>query len=573
MNRKLRNSKLRFWLGAGLAGCALLVGSILGGLWEVRTAEASAISGMGTLTGMVDAPKPFQAAQVYATHVEKDVVYMVYTAGGRYRAVNLFPGNYEVTVQKKGFEADVKKVTVKAGQEARVNFSLSEADADAVRKNEYAGSRTIRGDVALVPYDELYPPGPGRATAEKTCIYCHGVNFLPGNPRNEAGWNQALDYMMNRNEAFGATQGASMIPPESLQPGEREALVAYLVKHFGPGTPRRALRVDVEMPLDEEALSKAMYVEYRLANTDGMPRRRAQEPTFDHDGNVWFTERGTPSAISRLDPRTGTITDFMNPDPKGSPHGLLVDQDGFVWWAGRDVHLGRLHPESGEMVQYPVIEKGWHGHTPVLDSKQNIWFTMLPGNRIGKWDRATDKIALYEIPSQRGRPYGIVIDKDDKVWFAEFHGCQITRFDPVTEKFTEYPALTQPCLIRRLGLDSKGIVWYGVFSGGKLGRLDPSTGKIVEYDLPMPFSQPYDTWPDAEDNIWITDGGQGGALIRFNPRTEKFTYYPSPQRTDMPKVSITRDGAIWYNPRSSDRAAVGVLYPDVSKMQTLAAYF
>ena len=41
----------------------------------------------------------------------------------------------------------------------------------------------------------------------------------------------------------------------------------------------------------------------------------------------------------------------------------------------------------------------------------------------------------------------------------------------------------------------------------------------------------------------------------------------------MPKVSITRDGAIWYNPRSSDRAAVGVLYPDVSKIQTLAAYF
>ena len=88
----------------------------------------------------------------------------------------------------------------------------------------------------------------------------------------------------------------------------------------------------------------------------------------------------------------------------------------------------------------------------------------------------------------------------------------------------------------------------------------------------MPFSEPYDIWPDHEGCLWVSDGGQGGALMRFDPRTEKFTYFTAPQRTDQPKLQITREGAIWYNPRSSQKAAVGVLYPDVSKITTFAAY-
>src|SRR5262249_11196593 len=145
------------------------------------------------------------------------------------------------------------------------------------------------------------------------------------------------------------------------------------------------------------------------------------------------------------------------------------------------------------------------------------------------------------------------------------------RFDPRSETFTEYAAPTQPCTIRRLGIDSHGAVWYGGFSNGKLGRLDPKSGKIVEYDIPMPFSEPHDVWPDRNDAVWISDGGQGGALIRFDPRTAKFTYYPTPQITDQPKLAITREGAIWYTPRSSTKAAVGVLYPDMANIKTLAA--
>jgi streptogramin lyase len=87
----------------------------------------------------------------------------------------------------------------------------------------------------------------------------------------------------------------------------------------------------------------------------------------------------------------------------------------------------------------------------------------------------------------------------------------------------------------------------------------------------MPNSNPYDAVGDPSGNIWVSDGGQGGTMIKFDPRAEKFTYYPTPQLTDMPKVRITKEGAIWFAPRSSSRAAASVLYPDVTKMKTLAA--
>jgi virginiamycin B lyase len=209
---------------------------------------------------------------------------------------------------------------------------------------------------------------------------------------------------------------------------------------------------------------------------------------------------------------------------------------------------------------------------PVVDSEDHVWFTVIVGDMIGEWDRQTGKSTVWKVPTQGAAPYGIALDKDENVWFAEFRRCKIGKFDPRTEQFIEYAALTQPCTIRRLGVDSTGTVWYGGFNNGKLGKLDSTTGKIVEYDLPMAHAEPSDVWPDRQDSIRISDGGHGGALIRFDPKTEKYTSYPAPQITEQSKLAITRDGAVWYTPRSSSKAAAGVLYPDVTKITSLGAY-
>lgn len=556
---------------------AMGLGWLYGGmaLSPAAAADAESLPGMATLSGTVQAPRPFKAAQVHLMNVDKNVLFMVYTSGGRYRAPNLFPGTYEVTVRGQGLAGDAQKIQLAAGARQTLDVSLREGTPPAIRQGEFGFTTQRAGEVPLVSYDELYPREPGRVLLEKQCMYCHGKSFFPSKQYHETQWSHFIDQMQDG----GGLRGA-LIPPGTLGAQDRATIVAYLGKHFGPASVKRGLKADTEFPIDEAALGKAMYVEYYLPLDPkidaGNKQRRTQEPHFDPSGNVWYTDRSVPNRIGRVDPRTGEFKDFMMPDPKADPHGLTVDRNGHVFWAETaGFHLGRLDPKTGSMIRYPMDSTGrakGRGHTPVVDSKDNVWFTVIVGDMIGKWDRQTGKSTVWKVPTQGAAPYGIALDPDENVWFAEFRRCKIGKFDPRTEQFTEYAALTQPCTIRRLGVDSTGIVWYGGFNNGKLGRIDPRTGKIVEYDIPMAHAEPYDVWPDRQDNIWISDGGQGGALIRFDPKTEKFTYYPAPQITDQPKLAITRDGAVWYTPRSSTRAAAGVLYPDVSKITTLGAY-
>ncbi len=540
-------------------------------------ADAAPIAGTAALSGTVQAPKAFQAAQVHLMNVDKNVLFMVWTSGGRYQAINLLPGRYEVTVKKAGFAADPQTIELAAGEPKTLDFALREQAMAPVRQGEFGFTSSVSGNVKLVTYDELYPREPGREILEKQCMYCHGRNFFPVKQYPEPTWNTFIDVMLGVGAS--ADRGA-MVPAGALSAADRTTLLAYLTKHFGTASERRGLRMDAQFPLDEAALGKAMYVEYYLPLDKqidaGNKQRRTQQPHFDPQGNVWYTDRSVPNRIGRVDPRTGEVKDWMMPDPKGDPHGLTVDKDGHVFWAETvGFHLGRLDPATGSMIRYPMDSTGQRkgrGHSPVTDSQQNVWFTVIGGDMLGKWDRQTGKSTVWKVPTAGAAPYGIALDRDENVWFTEFRRCKIGKFEPRLEKFTEYEAPTQPCTIRRLGIDSTGHVWYGGFNNGKLGRIDPKSGAIKEYDIPMPFSEPYDVWPDRWDNIWISDGGQGGALIRFEPKTEKYTYYPTPQITDQPKLAITREGAVWYTPRSSVKAAAGVLYPDVSVMTTLGAY-
>ena len=92
----------------GYRAIALLM---LNGAPCLGAADGSTLPGTGSLAGTVTAAAPFRAAQVYARNAEKNLLYMVYTSGGRYRAVNVMPGNYEVSVERRGFASETRKVS------------------------------------------------------------------------------------------------------------------------------------------------------------------------------------------------------------------------------------------------------------------------------------------------------------------------------------------------------------------------------------------------------------------------------------------------------------------------------
>src|SRR6266849_9847754 len=216
---------------------------------------------MASMSGRVTSSKPFKAAQVYIRNVDMRIMYMVFTNAGQFRAVSLFPGNYEISATAKGFKSDVQKLAVKTGDSPKIKVSLqevassNEGEADPLQNVETLASARVK--VSFDVYDNIYPPGPGRDVAERTCIICHGENFLPSQPGSLAVWTARLDRMMGKanwdRAAASYAEGLLNYRASALRFSrqDRDDLLVYLVKHFGPDAQPRAVRIDQEMPFDE----------------------------------------------------------------------------------------------------------------------------------------------------------------------------------------------------------------------------------------------------------------------------------------------------------------------------------
>ena len=203
MTRHRSYSQLKRSSVIGIAALASFL-LLMAGIATTRGAARSGdLSGLSSISGSVTSPKAFKAAKVYFRNSEKHRLYMVYTNGGKYQAMHLEPGTYDLTVEAPGLESPAQKVNVKAGSNPNTDVTLHAATAKD-------------SNVQLVPYDQLYPAGEGRKIAERLCIRCHGPNFLPGKQWSAEQWNSAIDFMSGNGPQRGANtaRGTSAAPNE-----------------------------------------------------------------------------------------------------------------------------------------------------------------------------------------------------------------------------------------------------------------------------------------------------------------------------------------------------------------------
>ena len=601
----------RPWLFAVVVSVSVLTGISL----------RAAVPGTATVSGTVTASQPFTAAQVYVRNIDRGIVYMVYTNAGRFRAVALFPGNYEVSASTKHLESNVQTLVVTAGDAAEVTLTMQELEGDApalvIPAGRTAMESSAAGPFAYASYDDIYPTRPGKEVAEQVCMVCHGENFFPSRPGTERQWKSRIDHMvgstLGERDPTRYAQGLLAFRASMFRFGrqDRDDLLTYVVKHFGPESRPRRVRIEQQMPIDEETLGKAMYIEYYLP-TDGPGEgtnhpawakdrvgRYGQDPRFDADGNVWLVDRGIPHRLVKLDPRTGEQKEYLYPDPRNGNHEILIDPTGMIWLPE---HRGQTGDTEKRLLGFNPKTEKFEYQIPMdpddvvrnptkflqslaMDSKGNIYVGWIMGGALSKWDRATGEVSVFRIPTPHAIPYGVVSDRNDNIWIALWSGGKVVKFDTSNNSWTEFTAPTYPAHTRRLNVDSQNNIWWGIYSAGKrpgkLVKLDQATGKMTEWAIPQQNAEPYDVASDPEGNIWAadvgqrTDGEHGASLWRFDPRSQQFTFYPKPQRhADSPKIQVTRDGAVWYSPRGSREApAFGVLYPDMDRVDSLAAYY
>src|SRR5947209_13726972 len=503
------------------AVCVFLGLTVLAGARPIP--PQSGIAGTASLSGAVDSSTPFKGAQVFIRNTDKRILYMVYTNAGQFRAVTLFPGNYEVKVSTKGQESDVQKLTLKAGDSPKLKLSLHAMAASSQRTVVNAlETNTESNSVVNIeqPYDEVYPPGPGRDVAERTCIICHGENFLPGRPGNLAVWTARLDRMMGKanwdRPAASYAEGLLNYRASALRFNrqDREDLLAYLVKNFGPDAKPRAVHIDQEMPFDEAKLGKAMYIEYYLPpdppgkgnhapeynklQAAFVGHRTGQDVRFDHDGNVWLTDRSYPHRLVKLDPRTGVQKDFVLPDPKNGIHEVNIDPSGTIWLAEHSgvqpssvKRLLSFNPETEKFDQIIPMDPDNVVRNPIkwlqsiaFDSKSNIYAGWMMGVAISRYDRQTTKVSMSTVPKPHAIVYGVIADRNDNIWMALWDSGNIAKFDTHNNGWTIFAPPTYPAQVRRLNVAAQNNIWFGIWAAGKrpgkLAKLDQTTGRITE---------------------------------------------------------------------------------------------
>jgi virginiamycin B lyase len=158
----------------------------------------------------------------------------------------------------------------------------------------------------------------------------------------------------------------------------------------------------------------------------------------------------------------------------------------------------------------------------VLDSKNNLWFTVQGGGFVGRLDTATGEVKLAKMIIPNSRPYGIIIDPEGYPWFNQFGTNHIGRMEPTTMEVKSYKLPDEKARDRRIARTSDGYIWYTDYARGYLGRLDPKTGNTKEWAAPSGEpSRPYALQVDDKDRLWFVESGVNPAqFVGFDAKTE-----------------------------------------------------
>ena len=130
-------------------------------------------------------------------------------------------------------------------------------------------------------------------------------------------------------------------------------------------------------------------------------------------------------------------------------------------------------------------------------------------------------------------------------------------------------------------LDKDGMAWYSNFGEQTFGKIDPKTGAHTEYKV----SEFKEGWPtgmlglraDQDGGLWLGMMYQG-AMAKFDPKTEKFSYWnlPPDVNKDMAQVNMVRpesaavDGKVWS--QNNGFAAVHRLDLKTGQIETIAPF-
>jgi streptogramin lyase len=266
------------------------------------------------------------------------------------------------------------------------------------------------------------------------------------------------------------------------------------------------------------------------------------------DGNLWFVDQGTTSAIGRIT-LSGQFTEFSRGLNSGSvPSGIAPGADGNLWFtdAGSKRAIGRI-TRSGRITEFSA------GLPPYSDPQLiapgadgNMWFTdqSIVPSAIG---RITPSGHIREFSGGLGPdslPEGIAPGAGGDIWFTDQGTPRaVGRLSP--SGIVEFSAgLNQGSAPYGIAPGADGNMWFTDAGSTKaIGRITPA-GQITEFTRGLGIgSVPYGIAPGADGNLWFTDHGSTGAIgrITLSGQIKEF-----PTGSVLERIAPGADGNMWF---------------------------
>ena len=500
------------------------------------------------LTGLVSSAEDnaMEGVLVSASKTGSSVTVTVVTGkDGRFSfpASKLEPGQYSLGVRAVGYDLDAPKAIEITGQKT-TTLDLK------LRKTEDLAAQLSNGEwLASIP---------GTDQQKGQLLNCVGCHTLERIVRSKYDADVFLTQVLPRMQGY-VNQSIPAHP--QLRRAERlmeergdQRVQVYRAAAEYLSTINRSARSQWSYALKTYArptgrATRVIYTEYGLPRATISPH----DVIVDADGIVWYSSFGEQN-LGRLDPKNGKVTEYPIPEHKpGFPTGglgLRTDKDGNLWLGNmyqatiikfdrkaESFQFWSLPPEQNiDAAQVNMVSP----QSSHLDGK--VWTQNNGFAGVHRLDIATGRIETWEPfkNAPKGEPhniYDVIPDSRNNVYFTDFRHQHIGRIDAKTGEVKLFEAPTARSSPRRGSMDAQDRLWFGEYRGDRIGMFDTRTEQFKEWKLTTRWASPYDVTLDKNENAWtgsmITD-----QVTRLDTKTGEMVDYLLPRSTNIRRVFV-----------------------------------
>jgi len=499
------------------------------------------------LSGQVSSKEdgPLEGVLVSAKRAGSTVtVTVVSDSAGRYSfpRSNLEPGQYSLRIRAVGYELDDPGGVEIASQKA--------ATADLrLRKAKDLSQQLTNAEWML-----SVPGTQEQKASLMNCVSCHTVQRIVRSGHDADEFVQVMQRMggyANQSMPIHPQRRLAerLLEERGEQRQQAQRRQAEFLSRINLSQVTKWEYPLQTLPRPSGRGTKVIITEYELPR----PAIEPHDVIVDSAGTVWYSDFGE-QFIGKLDPKTAKVTEYPVPELKhGWPTGVLglrFDKDENLWMGmmyqgalskfdrkSESFQVWSLPPDMNkDMTQVNMVSPQQMG----LDGK--VWLQNNGFAAIHRVDIASGKFETFEPFRNSGKGenhniYDVFPDSKNNVYFTDIANEHIGRIDAQTGKVTLYPTPTHNSGPRRGMMDSQDRLWFGEFRGNKIGMFDTRTERFQEWAAPTPWSSPYDVVLDKSGNVW-TGSMLTDRVLRLDPKTGQFTEYLLPRQTNIRRVFV-----------------------------------